>query len=284
MNIKLKRASVAIVAAVVAATGLQVTTAAPAAAISGLVRMPGPTTPDDTLPNKTAQATCPTTAPRIVGGGIVIDDGDQHQVFARTTRPLANRGPNGEDVWEVAASAPPGFLVSYSLRAIAVCAPNSAVPGHQVVHGTMVQNIPGSTTQNSVGSCPTGKRVIGVGGSVFDGGRAVGLSAVRSDGPRGITRAFARDRFGDTDGVWQMQASAICMITNDAREATWAAVPGNTATILCQNGFSVHGPGGGSWTGIGLIHRIEPSADLQQTTVITTPGSTATLVSIICLP
>lgn len=278
---------IALVAAVtgLAIGGVQVLTSAPASAVTGLVRFPGTPTPDNGQLDKGTTAQCPATSPRIVGGGMVVNDHGQRRVFARFMQPVENLGGSGRDAFAVAATAPPGFVGTYSLQAIAVCAANAGVPGHDVVPGTPTTRS-ASSTQDTTARCPSGKRVIGFGGGVLDAVSGVGLQVVRSAGPRDISRAYARRVAGNFGEQWRVQAFAICMTTTDNRPPSGAAIPGSTASTLCSNSPNtfVHGPGGGAWDGTGLIHQILPSANLKQNTVVITAGSTAAFTSTICIP
>jgi hypothetical protein len=254
VNAKLRRAGVAVAVAVLAAGGLQVVTSAPAAAVTGLVRVVSAPTSDDDQADKSTSVACPAESPRIVGGGIVIND-PQRLAFARFMQPTKNLG-GGPDSYAVAATVPPGFVGTYSLEAIAVCASDDGVSGHEVVAGTptTASSTPGQETL--VGCSSSTKRVIGFGGGVIDGGQEVGLQTVRADGLRGIARIFAHEDASGYRGQWRLQAYAFV-------HTDWEVAPG---------------------TGIGLIHQMLPSRNLKQSTVIITPGSTAAFTSTICLP
>ena len=282
---KLKRIGWAVAAAVLAAGGVQVVTAAPAVAVPGLIRMPGIPTADNDQVDKSVSVLCPVSSPRIVGGGIVIDDHGQRRAFARFMQPTKNAGPNGEDRYSVGATVPPGFVGTYRLQAIAVCASNAGVPGHEVRAGTPSTPPSSAAAQDAVAGCSSStKKVLGFGGGVLNGGRQVGLQTVRADKPRGISRTFAQENSNYTP-LWQVQSFVICMTSNDTTPPSGAAIPGDTASTLCANNPNqfVHGPGGGAWDGTGLIHQILPSANLKLTTVIITPGSTAAFTSAICI-
>jgi hypothetical protein len=283
MNTKMGRIGATVTVAALAVGGLQVVASAPAAAVAGLVRVVGPSTPNNDQVDKSISAQCPATSPRIVGGGIEINDGGQRRVFARFMQPT--KIANGQDFYSVGATAPTGFVGTYSLRAIAVCASNAGVPGHEVVPGTATTPS-SSTSQDTIELCSsTAKRVIGFGGGVIGGGREVGLQTVRSTGPRDGARAYAREdsSFG---GQWQVLVFAICMTTTDTRPPSGAPIPGAVASTLCSDSPNtfVHGPGGGAWDGSGWINQIVPSANLKQNTVVITPGSTAAFTSTICIP
>lgn len=285
MNKRLRKFGRTMVVAALVAGGLQVVTAAPAAAVTGLTRFITPPTADNSQVDKAITAQCPTSAPRIVGGGIVINDHGRRVAFARFMQPIKNLGGTGRDAYAVAATVPPGFVVTYSLQAIAVCARDIGVPGHQVVPGPLTTRS-SDPDQNTIIHCPSGKRAIGFGGGVIGGGREVGLQIVRSTGPRDASRAYAHEVAGGYGGQWQVQAYAVCMTTNDTRPPSGAAIPGQVASTLCSDNPNtfVHGPGGGAWDGIGMINQIVPSANLKQNTVIITSGSTAAFTSTVCLP
>jgi hypothetical protein len=273
-----RRIGLAIAASTLVVGGLQVVMEAPAAAVPGRQIVPS-------LPRSdgVAFALCPAASPRIVGGGIAIDDGGRRQAFATLMQPVRNLNGTGLDAYTVRAAAPPGFIGTFTVQAFAVCASNAGVPGHQVVQSDLTSPSTASAQDTIIG-CPAGKRVIGFGGGVFGGGRQVGLQVVRSTGPRDASRAYAREHVNGYSGQWQVRAYAVCMTTSDNRPPVGAAIPGDTATTLCSTNPAtfVHGAGGGAWDGNGLIHRIVPTA--TQNTVVITPGSTATLTSTVCIP
>jgi hypothetical protein len=279
---KMTRLGLALAAAALAAGGLQALTSAPAHAVPGLVRVLGAV--DNTgLVDKSTSVLCPTSSPRIVGGGIIINDNQRRLAFARFMQPTPNAGPAGEDRWSVGATALPGFSgSSYTLQAVAVCA--SDVRDHEVRFGPLTTPSLASAQSTLVGCSSSGKRVIGSGGSVLNGGRVVGIQTIRPDGPRGISRVFGQAVSPPTV-PWQMRAWTICMTSNDNTPTSGAAIPGFTGTTLCSNSPNtfVHGPGGGAWDGTGLINQLFPSANLKANTVTITSGSTAVLTAAVCI-
>lgn len=75
------------------------------------------------------------------------------------------------------------------------------------------------------------------------------------------------------------------MTTNSTETPVQAAQPGPVGSVLCSTmpDTRVHAAGGGAWDGTGMIKRLEPSFDLRRADIEVTPGSTATLVSVLCL-
>jgi hypothetical protein len=285
MNVKMTRMWLALAVAAVVAGGLQALTSAPAQAAPGLVRVLGPVESNAGI-DKSTSVLCPISSPRIVGGGLVINDNQQRVAFARFMQPTKNFGPNGEDLWSVAATVRPGFSgASYTLQAVAVCATNAKVPGHEVRFGPLTTPSSAAAQNTSVGCSSSSKRVIGSGGGVVNGGQVVGIQTIRPSGPRDISRVFGQ-AIASTSSPWQMRAFTICMTSNDNTSTTGAAIPGFTGTTLCTDtpDAFVYGPGGGAWNGIGLLNQLFPSADLKANTVTITSGSTAVLTSAVCLP
>jgi hypothetical protein len=277
MQVTLRRIGAVVVVGVIAALAL----AAPATAVPGVTREVGDPTDDNIVAVKTAEATCPASTPRIVGVGARVENDETGRVFLRRLQPIKNVG--GQDKASVTSAAPTGVVTSYRLLAVAVCAPSASVPGHQVVR-SLFTGPSSATTQDTAAVCPAGKKVIGYGAEV-NGDRGVGLQVVRSDKLRGISRAYARELPPGYADQWGVQAVAICFTTNGTETPVGAAIPGSDATVLCPTSpvTLVHGAGGGAWDGTGMIRRLEPSSDLGRARVELTPGSTATLVSLLCL-
>lgn len=278
---RISRIGLAVAAAALVAGGLQVVTPEPALAVPGLL----PPVVSFAPPNALSwNAHCPPEAPRIVGGGGSISDGGLRRAFFKSMQPIRNFNNTVRDAFIVGVVRPPGFTGTINVTAYAMCAPTASVPGHEIIQGVPT-SLSSRTAQDGVAVCTPGKRVIGFGGGVLSGGSEVGLQTVRSSGPRDISRVFARE---DADGYnlpWQAVAFAVCMTTSDTRPPVGAAIPGSTGASLCPTSPStfVHGPGGGAWDGIGLIHAIIPSADRRRTDVTITAGSTAVLVSTVCM-
>jgi hypothetical protein len=274
----------ALVAALLVAGGQVVTqtvAATPVLAVTGLQRVSGTPTADNSTQTKIAFAECPTTK-HVVGGGVVINDHGQRRAFVSAMLPVAATSPTVGDRYFAHGRAPVGFTGSWSMQAFAVCANKGALPGWEIVRS--IEPDASSTTFRQFNiACPGTKRAIGGGGSIDGGGQEVGLQAFRTSSQRDVVRVYGHE---DADGYafpWRLQAVAICtnLITDVVVQSSLQ--PGTTATQLCPAGKFVHGPGAGAGDGPVFLQAVLPSANLRQLQVTATaPSATGVLTHFTC--
>lgn len=137
-----------------------------------------------------------------VGAGGEIRDAGPGQVQLEGIIP-------SEDLLSVtvrAAEDQDGTLANWRLRAMVVCA--ARLPGLERIVATSPSN---SVHKHATATCTAGKRVVGVGGEILNGGGQVGMTYIMPDGAN-LTQVHARGS-EDQDGTsanWAVRAYAIC--------------------------------------------------------------------------
>jgi hypothetical protein len=206
--------------------------------------------------NQTAVANCPVGTRVLAGGGRVIDG--RGLVLLYELRPIGSGTANDPDRFIASAavrqpaqpSGSPGFGrgLRWSVEAYAVCGP--ALPGYMRIQSAVEGSL-GSRLTATV-RCPTGRKVIGVGGSV-DGGRNLGAFAVGEmfPDPTGtvLTVTGTNDR-SDREAVAGTQivdAIAICASTpiryQVVSRSTAFRGGNHTVDAPCPTGTKMYGSG-----------------------------------------
>ena len=222
-----------------AAIGLNVVTAGPAAAIPGLGNVSAGTVVDSAV-FKAATATCP--AGQVVTGGgarLTLATGE-----VSITRMAPTAAANGYEAW--AYEDFDGFAGNWGLVVTAICANPPA--GYVVVSASSPVGSP--ATASVTANCPAGLQVLGTGGTVFPGRGVVLLTAIIPSpvvSPTSVTAAGA-EIAGGFGGGWNVQAWAICaapvaghvvVVTTSVIDSTSP----KTQISNCPAGRPVHGLG-----------------------------------------
>lgn len=240
-----------------AAFGLNVLTAAPAAAIPGLGNVSAATVVDSSV-FKSAIATCP-AGQRVIGGGgrLTLATGEVSITYlAPTTTTTAYEARAYEDF--------DGFAGNWGLVVTAICAPTPA--GYAIV--TAASPMASPATASVVATCPAGLQALGTGGSVYPGRGVVLLTGIIPSpgvGPTSVTTTGA-EIAGGFGGTWNVQAWAICAAPVAGHTVAVTTSLGNSfspkaQTATCPAGLSVHGVGFqfGGGTGEILLNAASPS-------------------------
>jgi hypothetical protein len=177
--------------------------------------------------------------------------------------PVRGGSSAGGDHIVVSGAAPPGFTGAWTIQPYAVCANSSALPNYQIVPDTEFP-ASSSTAREFHVLCTGSKRAVGSGAAIVDGGREVGLTAYRTDEPRGLARAYGEEDASGFGDAWRLQAFAICADPLPNFSVQASLQPGPTGRQVCPTGSFVHGPGGGAGTGGFFLQRLVPTADLRQ--------------------
>jgi hypothetical protein len=280
------RSRVAATLAALALTGgalavLQTVTAAPAAAVPGLVRVTAEMTPSDSASPKVRSAICP-TGMKVLGGGAHVV-GPAAGVIRLTQLKPVSPGNGQNDRYDIAAEEPFGGVAGkWSVEGYALCAPAGSVPGHEVVREDSASN--SVSVKETAAPCPTGKRVIGTGAEVVFGNfGAVGLTLSRASGPLDIARAAAAEDGVGHPGNWYVSSYAVCAKPVGAT-VHGSLVTGAPNTIQeCPAGKLVHSVGGGTGPAAGgaptFLSELYPSQDRFATVVRATGVPAAGLVA-----
>jgi hypothetical protein len=153
---------------------------------------------------KLVNAICP-TGQKVLGVGASIKGLNGGQGALHTFHPIsAERG-----VLVGGAETGAGTTQSWSMRADAICVDASAVPDLQRVE---VGNLSGSDTlQSATAFCPSGKQVIGAGGSLHDAPSSrIALFGINPDPALTRVNTTGVEIAGGTTGNWTVHAYAMC--------------------------------------------------------------------------
>jgi hypothetical protein len=289
-----RRSCVGLIAAMLLA-GVLLAAAQPAAAVPGLVLKTEVSAWND-VPSKGALVDCPGDPGDyvVVGAGAKVYDGGRHLV--RLTRVMPNRRKlisNYRYFVQVKAEAP-GLSRDFAwyIKAYAVCARDFGLDDYSMP-SAFIHNGASTTFDHVEAVCPDGKVAYAAGAEVWgvDGqGQEIstgqlGLQLNRTSGPLDITRATARESAAGYNGAWRLRSRAICA----KRVMFWPGHPyypqnsgihvdGNLflstqGTTYCDDGFLVHGIGGGGGTtdgGAAFLQSLYPTDDLHGMTVAMT--------------
>ena len=220
------------------AAGLNIVTAAPAAAIPGLNNVPAATVADSST-FKSVIATCP-VGQRVIGGGARLNIATGEVAIthmAPTTLANSYEARAYEDF--------DGFAGIWALQVIAICA--NPPPGYAIV--TAASPMASPVTASVTATCPAGLQVLGTGGSVFPGRGVSLLTAIMPSpavGPTSVT-AMGAETPGFA-GTWNVQSWAICAApvaghTMVVTSGVANSVSPKTQTSGCPAGRPVHGVG-----------------------------------------
>lgn len=256
----------------------QTATAAPAAAVAGLVRVQSPTPVANTTTVKTAKAICP-SGTRAVGGGGWAFDNDAFQVHLTGLIPET-------DGYRANAEASPGFTGSWWLQAYALCAPTPA--GLEIRTSTQ-QNPASNPFVSGFVDCPSGKELLGTGAAATSGTGRVGLQMNDTLGGRTRAHSGAHEIAAGYSGSWALTTYAVCANPVAGATSFNKQVSGSGGFANCPAGTRIHSvTGGGPLFDAGpvLLQVLFPSSSLSQVEVFLTgaPSHNITNVGAICAP
>jgi hypothetical protein len=204
-------------AAVLAAT----LTASPAMAVPGITDVTDDTASFNFGPasNKTETATCP-AGTRVVGGGGGLLGGQVADGLVITqmqpVRPLY-----GEDFYRVTVNDPSGAVDDWGVRATAICAPELDDMSMAFGYSTASS----SSTQLATAVCPTGRKVVGNGGTVYNAAGQAGLQVMRASTDGARVYAQAHEDADGYSGDWYVFAWAVCATAPAGYEIVMAESP-----------------------------------------------------------
>ena len=135
----------------------------------------------------------------------------------------------------------PGMTGNWWVEAYALCA--NAPAGYEIASATTVQSSMG--TQQTAAICTGSKRVFGTGARINNPGGQVTLQLTRSDGPRTIARATAKEDANGYSANWSLTAFAICANDRPGFSSASAGTPTGPedtklAFVTCPDGTFVH--------------------------------------------
>lgn len=231
------------------AAGLNVATAAPAAAIPGLGNTSVATAVNSNV-FKAATAMCP-AGQRVIGGGarLTVASGE-----VSITRLAPNATADGYEAF--AYEDFDGFAGAWGLIVVAICAPTP--PGYTIV--TAASPVGSPPTASITATCPAGLQVLGTGGAVVPGRGVVLLTGIVPSAPVNPTAVtvLGAEIAGGFAGGWNVQAWAICAapVAGNVVAATTSVFDSTSPklqTSSCPAGLAVHGVGFQFGGGIGEI-------------------------------
>jgi hypothetical protein len=149
---------------------------------------------------KNSNTTCATAGQQVIGLGGVVLDGNS-EVLMERFRPDP---PNNANV--AAFEDDGGFSGNWQLSSNAVC--STPLPGQEIVANATPQ-VPSASKQISV-PCPSGKRVVGAAGEIFNGLGQVLLDDVRPSADLTTVTVNALVDETGTTRDWSLTARAIC--------------------------------------------------------------------------
>jgi hypothetical protein len=233
-------------ACLVATAGVQVVSAAPAAAVPGLSRVVSASVSNSA--DKTQSAHCPAGKVVIGGGGFVT--GGLGQVGIDRSTPLTT----GTSYSVTAREDGNGFAGNWSVTAIAFCA--TPTVGLTYVSATTA---PSSLSSRTVSAfCATGRSVLGLGAFVTSGAGQVVLDGVQPAADLKSATASAYEDDSGYAGNWSLTAVAVCSVAPAGLQrvvasSTATSASPRSATATCPAGKSAHGAGLEFTGGLGQV-------------------------------
>lgn len=182
-------------------------TASPATAVPGIVSDTDDTNSMDYGPatSKTMTAECPEGTKIIGGGGGLLGNQVGDGLVITQLQPI---DPIflGEDRFTVTVEDPSGTVRDWGVRATAICAP--ALPNMSIEYGfTPLSSDP---AQLATATCPSGRKVVGSGGTVYEADGHAGLQVMRASTDGRRVYAQAHEEPGGYSGSWYVFAWAVC--------------------------------------------------------------------------
>jgi hypothetical protein len=230
-------ATAMVAAAAVGAAAAVIIAAEPAGAVLGRVVVNATSVADSNSP-KGASALCPAGTVAL-GGGAKITGAAHHVRLIRSATLF------GAD-WVVSAREDShGYTGSWSVTAWVICAP--APSGYEVVTSTVVGD-PGDSNAITVATCPSGKKVLGLGGNAYNG-----VGVLHSIAPSLALTSVGVMAVVDEvsylgSGQLMVTATAICVDPLAGQQSVqadvgWGSPINATITAPCPASTVLHGLG-----------------------------------------
>ena len=215
------------------------------------------TTASSSASAKSVVATCP-SGKSLLGAGFEISGAAKKVLIGGLT-------PSGtlDNVTVVAAEDESGTTASWSLTAYATCAPAPAGLQRVVATGPSDSTSPKVTSA----SCPTGKSVIGVLGTIIGTADQIVLDSLLQDIPLTSANIAAAEDLTGTSVNWSLRAYAICVSSTvlvaspPARQSGSGLINNRT----CPAGKLPAGVGGDTTAGFGQLGLHAPQARIPRT-------------------
>jgi hypothetical protein len=221
------------------ATALPALAATPAYAVAGLqtVVFTGPITSNFT---QAVTAPCP-SGTRAVGGGAWINDTDRVKINAAV--------PTSGGFTVLGVEPTGGAEEDWFIVVQARCAPLAALPGLE--YRTATTALDSAGRHKATAFCPTGKRLIGFGGSIDSnniGQDRLVLTVMRPDSALTNVVVDSAETENGFSGNWRAGATVVCvnpvgglrMVTDESSEGSTS--PRRTQ-VACPAGTAVHAAG-----------------------------------------
>ena len=256
MNANRRRALSALTAAVVATGVVQVTTSGAALAVPD-IQFVSALSASDSLPTKSATATCP-EGKRILGGGGFITGGDRRVQFTRLQ-------PNGSSDTYVATATEIGdYAGNWRISAYGICGEAPAGLEYRSFHSFS------NSDEVKVGTahCSNGKMALGTGARTEGGDGQVIIEDIYVPAAlQSVTVTTVEDSTGYS-GNWSMWSYAVCAnpVAGLERRSTVSVSDSKDKAVGVSCGAKkVHGVGGRITGGDGEVMHggIYPAADLS---------------------
>lgn len=220
-----------------------------------------------TSSNKSVVATCPTG--KLLLGSSAEITGAPGQILIDGLLP--DTGLKSVTV-NALEDESPGTSRNWSITAYAICAPKAAGLQRVVVAGT-----PSSSAKVVVATCPTGKSVVGMAGTINSPNGQVVLDSLFPDlGVTNATIAANEDGTGNA-ADWSLTAYAICASTTVlvAPPPVHGTATGFGSSGNCPAGMVIAGVGGDIVGGFGRIgiQMLRPAARQFQTIAMADPAA-----------
>lgn len=266
------RLLIMLVCGLVAALGLQVVGAVPAAAIPGLQNVTASSAVNSNV-YKPVTATCPAGKVVIGGGGqLTFATGQVSITYLAPT-------PSGNGYEARAYEDFDGYAGAWGLTVTAICA--NIPPGYEIKTATSPSGSP--PTASATASCSAGRLVLGTGGAVFPGRGWMVLTSILPTPTTGTDRVVvgAAEIQGGYGSAWDVSAWAICAnpvgghVLTSTPSASNSLSP-KTQQNDCPTGRPVHGVGfvfGGAGVGEVFLNAAYPTPAVPVGTAVPVTAS-----------
>ncbi|WP_284740613.1 hypothetical protein [Amycolatopsis sp. RTGN1] len=265
------RVATSLVVAAGTCVGLQVATAAPAAAVGTVQVVVGPLSAGNSQSPKFApSAVCPAGTKVLGGGGwaqVQATTPESERVVLSEMRPAPST-TGGRDSYEAGAfELSPGTTADWAVQAFAICAP--PIAGMHLVVG---RSISSNSTQIARADCGSdNEAVLGLGSQILgaDGQATLVYEFAETFRVAQVKALEDADGFG---GIWELDAFAVCApFPRNYGTSFGLSLPTTPNSDPVQVAFSRCGNGNGSKTlGIGAAINVPlPGTGLQ----VVFPGS-----------
>jgi hypothetical protein len=268
----------ALAMAAAALVAVQLAGAAPAGAVTGIHKVTGLVSTNDSQPSKTVHVDCPVGERVIGGGGWVFPPAgaDADKVGLTELRPV--HPASGVDSYVVTAQEiTPNIATNWSVQSFVICA--SPVSGLNIV--SSVSN----PFSEQDAFCPAGQKVLGSGGRVDNAANHVKLVEATPFLAGDRVRVAAFDTIPGSTAIWTVTAFAVCAPAPAGYQVVFApsaatmSEPEKVAFVTCPAGTRVHGAaattvGGTQGLALQVVYPFNALDKVEAFAVETIPNST----------